>query len=316
MALGARDAPPYIIQGPVGTMLGQNLPPSLHELMQVTGGEEALGDIHREYVEHGADFVVAHTFGAQPGRNNALAQSGTEQATNIVTGVAVASKVAAEYGVPVGASVSPISDCYDPTEGLQLPYEELIARQYRFLRLVQEGGAEFVIAETFPSLREAHAIREAADAARMPFGLSFYAVQGEGGDLRLPGESRNNPGPSLGTAAKEILSQGLAPSFLGANCIPLEIALDAVHALRGNGSDDVLIGIWPNGMGVPDNTPVHELSQRARENQEAFTPVLRECILGGAAIVGGCCCTTPEDAMSLRQLVDSWRTSQSRIVGL
>jgi len=82
---------PSIIQGPVGTQLAEagyiddsGYTLSIHHVLETSEGARAIADIHREYIARGADLVIAHTFGAQYGRNRSLAVAGDIQEANVI----------------------------------------------------------------------------------------------------------------------------------------------------------------------------------------------------------------------------------------
>ena len=142
-----------IFDGAMGTMLQEGLLKAgeLPEILNIKN-PEAIVDIHKKYIEAGADVVTANTFGANKRK---LENTGYSVSQIISAGIECAKKSGAKYTAldigPTGALLAPIG-----TMGFDEAYE-------LFAEEVAAGkDADFIIIETMSDLLEAKAALLAA----------------------------------------------------------------------------------------------------------------------------------------------------------
>ncbi len=244
---------------------------------------EALVDLHRAYLEAGAEWIQTATFGASPLR---LAQAGLEPLTEALNAraAALARETVGDRAFLLG-SVGPSGWAPapgDPTWGprIQASFE-------RQLRVLVEGGLSGLLLETFTDLDEACLALATARriAPHLPTLVTLVFSQGPGGWRTLRGQ------PLPEAAAR--LTQGGAVA-LGANCIPADPALpDLARALRGATKLPLLI--QPNA-GLPEVTTG---GLRFPLGPEAFAETLAELPPLGVQLLGGCCGAGPDHLRAL-----------------
>lgn len=257
---------PLLFDGGMGTYFSQknHSPGSGCELANLSQ-PELIGDIHREYLEAGAQAIKANTFAL----NRPALQGDEELARRAIrAGWELAVRAAAPFDAFVFADIGPVS----------APTAEA-AEEYRWVadRFLELGARHFL----FETNAAAAGLREAAEYIRAQAPESYiivtFAVQPDG-------FSRE------GCFAAELLGEMgtcAAVDAVGFNCVcgarhMLELARSLDHS-------GLTLALMPNA-GYPevrgsrtfyDGDPVYFAAQIAEMARE------------GAAILGGCCGTTP-----------------------
>lgn len=266
-----------LFDGAMGTMLqragleGGVLPETLN-----LSRPDLIVDIHRRYLEAGADVITSNTFG---GSRLKLKPLGLTAAQVMHRAVALARKAGA--GI-VAADIGPSGLLMEPMG--TLTFEEAYEIFAEQAQAAQEAGADLVLLETFSDLYEAKAallaVKENTDlpaAVTLTFQLSGRTVMGNG-----PAE------------AVSVL-EGLGADILGVNCSLgpeeiLPIALDFLCNAR------VPVLVQPNA-GLP-RMESGEVVFPAKPG--TFAQALVPLILAGGTLVGGCCGTDPAFIRALR----------------
>ena len=239
---------------------------------------EVLERIHREYVEAGAEIILADTFCANPLK---LKGSGWEAEEVIQSNVRTAGKaaggrarVALDIG-PLGKMMEPLGD---------MTFEEAYRAFARMVRAGAAAGADLVFIETMSDLSEA---RAAVLAAREHSALPVFVT------MTFEKNGRTFSGTEAGAMA--VTLDRLGVDALGVNCSlgPAEVrpVVERMLAL----TDKPLI-VKPNA-GLPDpETGRYNLDAAEFARQMAVYPAL------GVRYLGGCCGTGPEYISALRGL--------------
>lgn len=263
-----------LLDGAMGTML-QNSGMQPGECPELYGIEHAdiLEDIHRQYLEAGADIIQTNTFGgnrlklAEFGLENEVEQINSE-AISIAKKAAGSQKLVAASIGPTGKMLPPVGD-YSFAQLYDVFREQLIA--------CEKAGADIISLETMTDIGEMRAALIAAKQnTRLPILAHMTFEQG----------GRTMMGTDPVTAL--LILEALQPLAIGANC--------------SGGADDLLPVIetmsqYTQGyLTVEPNAGLPVLV----EDQTVFpaTPEeMAEAALklmdAGANIIGGCCGTTP-----------------------
>ncbi len=280
--------------------------------------------IHTDYVEAGADILVANTFrsNVRALRNARLLDQGAALNCRAVE----LAREAAKGGTPdrkdpvwIAASLAPVEDCYSPE---LVPDEKTLADEHRQM-IAWLGGQRFqptstqkraiidsptseemghpfskevghpravdlIWIETMNTVREARIAAHAAGDAGLPFVVSF--VVKENGDL-LSGEP-------LEEAIEAV--EPFEPLALGLNCIPPSGLTRNLPRLRA-ATDRPLVAYAH--LGNPE--PITGWSFSQDVSPEAYAKEAARWIELGARIIGGCCGTTPAHIAALRSLIDN-----------
>jgi homocysteine S-methyltransferase len=256
-------------------------------------------EIHRQYIESGAQVIQTNTFGAN--RFKLAQHQLAEKAAEInAAGVKLVRQAAAESAreVLIAGDVGPLGVRMAPFGRVQ-PEQ---ARQ-AFSDQVQalaEAGADLIIAETFSDLNElVEAIQAVRSVCDLPVVASMTFTRD---DRTLLGESP--------VAVARTLSQAGA-DLIGINCSggPAQLyrILKQMHQAAPGAAFSVMPNAgWPEQVGGRVMYPSHP---------EYFGDyALAFCELG-ARLVGGCCGTTPLHIAAMRSALDGDTLGCQPVIG-
>jgi len=256
---------------------------SAHALLEAP---QVVCEIHRRYVEAGAEVLTANTFRTQR-RTLARAGLGARDAELTRLAVALAREAVDQAGqraacVYVAGSLPPLEDCYRPD---LVPDTASLEREHsRQAGLLADAGVDLILIETMNTLREALAAVGAARAAGLPSAVGFVSWER---DRILSGES-------LREAGSRVLEAGA--QVVGVNCVPPSSLPDALDSLDELGAPLLLS---PN-LGEPDEAGGFVSSDSS--GPEALGRAVAPWLAGSSpavALVGGCCGTTPAHIAAL-----------------
>lgn len=240
-------------------------------------------NLHRAFVEAGADIILTNTFGASAIR---LADS-PHSALEVNLRAAELARQAAGDAVLVAGSIGPTGGLMEPFGPLtQQAALETFAEQAVALA---QGGVDLLVVETMFDLKEAAAALEGArQATDLPLVCSFSFDRGV----------HTMMGVTPTKVFDKFRQSGLAA--LGGNCGAGLEDMRRVLAEYAGIPTDLPLWIKPNA-GLPHdhgNGPVWDLSPDEMGRWAA------EFVGGGARIIGGCCGTSPAH---LRAIADAVR---------
>ena len=275
-----RTDAPILLDGGMGTMLqARGLRPGEHPELAALEHPDWLFDIHRAYVDAGANIINTNTFGAN---RQKLASMGKTVDEVVAPSVAIARK-AAEDRALVALDVGPIGQLLEPTG--TLAFEQAVDIFKEVISAGVRAGVDLVFIETVADLQEA---RAAVLAARETCDLPVMVT--------MTYEERGRTFLGHSPAAAALTLEGLGVDAIGVNCSlgprqmpPLVQELTAWSTLP--------IILKPNA-GLPDPGGAgYDITP------EEFAISLAQLTDMGVKLFGGCCGTTPEYiALLARQL--------------
>lgn len=263
---------------------------------------DVIADIHRRYLQAGADIICTNTFSSQ---RISLADYHCEHLVKEINRAAVrlARSVADEFSTPdwprfVVASVGPTNktcsmspDVNDPAfRGIT--FDELAAAYLEQFVSLLESGVDAVLMETiFDTLNikaGIYAFRQATRQTGVQVPLMLSVTVNDKAGRTLSGQTLE--AFLVSVAHAQPFSVGLNCSFGAQDMLPLLRILSekapcfiTVHPNAG----------LPNSMGEYDQTPEMMVDE--------MTPFLEERLVN---VIGGCCGTTPEHIAGMRALAD------------
>ncbi len=301
-----------IADGAMGTMLqSSDVTPEdfeghegCNEVLNATR-PDVVGDIHRAYLNAGADCVTTNTFGANFAN---LAEYGIQERIGELSeaGAAIARQVADEFTAADGrprwvlGSIGPGTKL--PTLG-HVTFRELRDSYYENAAGLLRGGADALIIETCPDLLQAKAAiigtkRAVADLAPDAVVIASLTIETTGTMLL---------GTEIGAALTALVPLGI--DVIGLNCATgPDLMSEHLRYLAAN--SPVPVACEPNA-GMPQLTAdgaYYPLT--AAELADAHERFATEF---GLSLVGGCCGTTPEHVAAL---VERLGVTQARPDGL
>ncbi len=251
--------------------------------------------VHREYVEAGAEILETNTFGANPVKLSAHGlEDRTEELNRAGAEVARRAAGADAGGGPAGGERARILGAIGPL-GIRLePFgptsveeaEDLFRRQVAGL---VEGGVDGFILETFSDLTE---VRAALSAVRSLSDLPIVA------QVSVTEEGATSYGHSAEEAARALEAAGA--DVVGLNCsVGPAVMLDAVERMAA--VTDLPLSAQPNA-GLPRTVRDRKIYLASPEYMARYA---RRMIQAGVRFVGGCCGTTPQHVARIRDQVKS-----------
>lgn len=271
----------HILDGGMGTELVKKNAPmgKLPEELNITH-PEIVKDVHRSYIEAGADVIYTCSFGANPYK---CKHSDHSVGEIVKASVKNAKEAVKESGkdVRVALSMGTIGDILEPFGNLK--FDDAYEMYKEMMTAGEEAGADILVLETQTDLLEVKAgVLAAKENTKLPVWVT----------MTFEPNGRTFTGTLVESMA--ITLESLGVDAIGVNCSlgPKEL-LPFVKRMREVSSLPLIVK--PNA-GLPDpRTGEYDLSA------EDFAKDMKEFVNIGVSMLGGCCGTTPE---YIRGLVD------------
>jgi len=280
-----------ILDGAMGTMIGEKVGKVGNSDELNLTRPDVIADIHRQYLEAGADIITTNTFSAQ--RISQADYHMEEQARQMaLAGARIARQCADDYSSSdkprfVAGSIGPTNKTCSMSPDVsnpalrELDYDTLYAAYYEEADALIEGGVDALLIETiFDTLN-----------AKVAIDASLHAMQERGREVLLMVSmtvsdlaGRTLSGQTLDAflasmSPYPLFSVGLNCSFGATQMIPYlrQLARKAPY----------YISAYPNA-GLPNALGLYD------ETAESMAPKMGEMVDEGLVnIIGGCCGTTP-----------------------
>ncbi len=252
---------------------------------------DLVAEVHRDYVNAGADVIETNTFGANRFK---LAPHGLETKVYDINrkGAEIARKVAGETTFVAG-SMGPLGVQIEPIG--KLSYDEAKEVFKEQAKGLLEGGVDLIVLETFSLVSELiQAVRATRELdPKIPI-MAQVTVNDDGVLLS---------GAALGAFVDEITKYDV--DVIGLNCsVGPKAMLEALEQLRP--LTKIPVSVQPNA-GVPQNVGGRNIYMTSPEYIAEYA---KRFILSGANVVGGCCGTNPEHIRAIRRAVHALQPSK------
>lgn len=273
-----------IADGATGTqLLKAGLEPGIAPESWNIDNPGAIVDLHRSYLDAGADIVLTNTFG---GTSIRLERHQLQNKVKPINEAAarIAREAAGSRGFvfgdigPTGAMLKPYG---------KITYEEAVATFREQAEGLLSGGVDAILIETMSDLNEARAAVEGARQVSqdIPILVTFS----------FDTHGRTMMGVTPEKAAKAIWPLGV--TAMGANCgRTLSETLTAIEQMRAAVPEAMLMA-KPNA-GLPHASQgdiVYDVTA------EVMADYARRFTSQGVKIFGGCCGSTPEHIQAIAQ---------------
>ena len=285
----------YILDGAMGTML-QKAGMSSDETTTHFGQEhpEILRDIHKQYIDAGADIIYAATFGINRYKMEELDVTLDEAVKTAMDAANAAKAEAAAEGkeVMVALGLGPLGELLEPMG--TLAFEEAYDAFGEVISAAVKYGADLAVIETMTDLYEVKAaVLAVKENSELPVIVSMSFEE----------NGRTFTGVSL--EAMAVTLEGLGVDAMGINCSlgPAQILPMAKELRR---LTDIPVFAKPNA-GLPDpTTGAYDITC------EQFVETLAGYLDEGINMIGGCCGTDPEYIRGLADYRDSFVVTEAR----
>jgi len=240
-------------------------------------------DIHRKYLEAGADIIETNTFNAQ---RISMADYGMQDHCRDINLAAakIAREMADRYSSPdkprfVAGSIGPTNHTTSvATSGAPLPKEQLREAYREQIAALAEGGVDALLIETIFDVENARVALEVAGdvAPDLPVMLSFSVTTPDGHNM-------------LGQRITDFLSSLASPLSdhvysIGINCLSdVQLMAPLIQQLAQFGTR---VSFYPNA-GMPDAKGQYTKTPESLL-KDVWSLLENHCL----SIIGGCCGTT------------------------
>ena len=238
------------------------------ETWNITKPEKII-EMHRLYLEAGAEIITSCTFGA-----NRLKFDNLEDI--ITAAIANAKKACEGYDAYVALDVGPTGKMLEPLGDLR--FEDAVSIFSESIKIGAKAGADLVLIETMnDSLEAKAAVIAAKESCDLP--VFITCVYDEEKKLMTGADP----------AAMIAMLEGLGVDALGINCsLGPKQMLEIVPEFIKNASVPVIVN--PNA-GLPRSENGETVFD---VDADEFSDIMCDIVKSGATIIGGCCGTTPE----------------------
>jgi homocysteine S-methyltransferase len=270
-------------------------PTPLWSAQVMTDQPELVREVHRSYIDAGADIITINAYSATRCRLGPAGREHDYERLQILAAM-LAIEARGDADVLIAGCLSPYGWTYRPE--LAPPFDELWP-QYAESASLQAPHVDIMICETMGSIDEARAAVTGARTTGKPVWVSW--------SLRDDDSARLRSGETLRDAIVAIAP--LAPDAIMVNCSVPEAFTAAMPALA---TSPVRFGASANGFShiadefVPGSVTT-ALGLRRDLDPTAYAEIAMGWVGHGATIVGGCCEIGPDHIAELRRRLDAAR---------
>jgi methionine synthase I (cobalamin-dependent) len=250
---------------------------------------ERVRDLHRRFIEAGADIVLTNTFGGNRYRLKLHNAEDRVREINIAAARnARAEADAAGRPVYVGGSIGPTGEIFEPVGTLS--HEAGVEAFAEQARALNEGGVDVLWIETMSSEEELRAAVEGAATAGLPIVTTM--------SFDTNGRTMMGITPkAFGALAASLATQ---PVAIGANCgVGASELVATVLGITAARPDANVVA--KGNCGIPQYVDGHI---HYSGTPELMADYARIALDSGAKIIGGCCGTSPEHLAAMRHALE------------
>jgi len=259
----------------------------------------AVADIHREYIEAGAQLIITNTFGANrfklgkhglQGQLKEINRAGVELARRAVAASFKENVLVAGDVGPLGVRIAPYG---------RVKPEEAYAAFAEQIKALADAGVDLIVIETMSDLYE---IQEAIKAAKESCNLPVIA------SVTFTRDDRTLLGDDPMTVARKLKETGA--DVIGVNCSGGPSQLLRILKQMKQAVPDGRFWVKPNA-GWPEQVGGRIMYPADAEYFGDYALSFREA---GANIVGGCCGTTPQHIAAMKKAFETTPTKVSEVL--
>ena len=249
----------------------------------------AVAEVHREYIEAGAQLIITNTFGANRFKLTKhglqadvkeINYKGVELAKRVVAASFKEVLIAGDVG-PLGVRIAPFGRV-QPEEAREAFTEQIQA--------LAESGVDLVVMETFSDLYE---IREAIRAAKETCDLPIVA------SVTFTRDDRTLLGDEPMKVARTLRDAGV--DVIGVNCSGGPAQLLRILKQMKQAAPNGRFWVKPNA-GWPEQVGGRIMYPADADYFGDYALSFRDA---GACVVGGCCGTTPQHIAVMKKALAS-----------
>lgn len=203
-----RTGRPLILDGAIGSLLqqqGLNTDEYLWSSLAGLNNMDMVINIHKSYIDAGADIITANTFRSNP---SAVSKSGLSNVSSeilVKRNLDAAKTARGSLPVLIAGSNAPAEDCYQ--EERTLSFRELVNNHHNHINLLALNGCDFILNETQSHFDEIEIICKFCSRNEIPYVMSLFITH----------ENRLLSGEDAGQTIDFIKKYN--PLAIGINCV-------------------------------------------------------------------------------------------------
>lgn len=280
---------PLILDGAIGSLLqmsGIERDRDLWMSLANITHPETVTELHRKYIEAGADIITTNTFRTNPEAEKKYYMRGdkhfNELHSFIERGVDLAKRAASGTSVLIAGSNAPAEDCYQ--REVKLSNGDYYWNHELHIKKLFLNKCDFIINETQSHYNEIEMISKICVKERIPFIMSIYFDE----------EFKILSGEPVLQVIQNILKYN--PLAIGFNCIRPETFIAFIKGQK----PDFNWGVYMNcgGGSITDDIIVPGISP------DEYKEVVKEVLKYNPSFIGGCCGTTPDHIKKIKETID------------
>ncbi len=283
---------PYLLDGAMGTMLHTKGAPIDQSFDAINRRNPAIvADIHRAYIEAGADIIETNSFGAnrfklaEYGLHHEVVdinQAAVTIARRVIDSLFKPALLAGSVG-PLGVRLAPLGRI--TTAEAEAAFAEQIGA-------LTAGGVDLLILETMSDLKEMATAVAAARSISPDIPIIAQAT--------FTRDDRTLLGQAPDVVASRLAR--LDVDVIGVNCSGGPAQVLRLLAVMREAAPDMPLAAAPNA-GWPEQTAGGRVMYPA--TPDYFGQYARAFAEAGAVVIGGCCGTTDAHIAAMRQQLDT-----------
>ena len=272
---------PLILDGAIGSYIQQkgiNIDDILWTTKVNHENPELIVQVHREYIDAGADIITTNTFRTNPASLNktGLALSLPKYVRQAVS---LATQAAEGMNVLIAGSNAPAEDCYQKFR--TLTNIELEKNHKYHIDLLIDNDVDFILNETQSHLDEIKVICQHCDKNSIPYVLSLYLDENL---YLLSGENIEHV---------FIVLNYHNPMAIGINCINNTVFQKLIRSTK-------LPSPWGFYLNCGSGSPQDKVIN-CGVNPDEYLHIVKTSMEYHPSFVGSCCGSNPEHTRSLRK---------------
>ncbi|MGH9512128.1 MAG: bifunctional homocysteine S-methyltransferase/methylenetetrahydrofolate reductase [Terriglobales bacterium] len=252
---------------------------------------DLIRDIHREYLQAGAEVIETNTFGGNSFRLERHGMGNKVRDINLA-GAHLAREAAKSFDVWVAGSVGPLGMRIEPLGKTSFAEARTAFREQ--IEALVEGGVDILIMETFGYVEELHQAILAARDVNPKIPVVAQVTVDEDSNC-LDGSTPETFAPRL---------EDWGADIIGCNCSVGPVAmLEAMERVRA--ATSLPLSAQPNA-GIPRSVEGRNIYLCSPEYMASYA---RKFVAAGVRLIGGCCGSTPDH---IRVMKSALRAGEAR----
>ncbi len=248
-----------------------------------------LSDIHKSYIDAGADMIITNTFGANRIK---LRKFRLEKKAQKINAEAVKiAKQAAGDNIYVLGDIGPTGEYLEPVGNLK--FDDCYNAFLEQARIFESEGTDAVIIETMTDIEELKAaIMAVKENVKLPLiaNMAFNKTE--------QGSYRTTSGVSVPQMVNKMLMAGV--DVIGSNCgVNISQMVEIITEMRPLSTAFIIAQPNAGSPKLQNGKTVYE------QTVDDFARYIPKLIEAGSNIIGSCCGTTPEHIRKIREAMDS-----------